>query len=164
VDVSAYPAKTSDIAALMVFDHQGHAINLLTRLGWETRIAAADGPPDFSRGDLGEIVRETVDYFLFVDEAKLEAPIRGVSTFTSTFSSAGPRDHLGRSLRELDLQTRLFKYRCSYMIYSPAFDALPEQARAAVFAGMHARLHDADTLAILDDTKPGFAKSPVGPR
>ncbi|MEP6783243.1 MAG: hypothetical protein ABI983_06205, partial [Acidobacteriota bacterium] len=115
VDVSAYPATTSDIAALMVFDHQGHAINLLTRLGWEARTAAATGPPDFSRGDLEVLVRETVGYFLFVDEAKLAAPIRGVSPFASTFSVPGPHDRLGRSLRELDLQTRVFKYRCSYM-------------------------------------------------
>jgi hypothetical protein len=164
VNVSAYPAQTSDIAALMVFDHQGHAINLLTRLGWEARIAAADGPLDFSRGDLGAIVRDITDYFLFVDEAKLAAPLRGVSPFAATFSVSGPRDRLGRSLRELDLRTRLFKYRCSYMIYSPAFDALPEQARAAVFAGMRSRLHDADTIAILNDTKPGFATAPMGPR
>ena len=164
VDVSAYPAQTSDIAALMVFDHQGHAINLLTRLGWEARIAAADGPADFGRGDLAAIVRDIVDYFLFVDEAKLDAPLRGVSPFAATFSASGPRDRLGRSLRELDLRTRLFKYRCSYMIYSPAFDALPEQARAAVFAGMRFRLHDADTIAILNDTKPGFVTAPAGPR
>ena len=52
LDLSAYPLPTSDIAALMVFDHQGHAINLLTRLGWETRVAAADGRLDFTKGDL----------------------------------------------------------------------------------------------------------------
>jgi len=159
VDVSAYPANTSDIAALMVFDHQGRAVNLLTRLGWEARIAAAGGRPDFSRGDLAAIVRDVIDYFLFVDEAKLDSPIRDVSRFAAAFNAAGRHDRLGRSLRELDLQTRLFKYRCSYMIYSPAFDALPEQARDAVFAGIRAGLHDADTIAILDDTRPGFARA-----
>ena len=40
VEAASYPRQTSDIAALMVFDHQGHAINLLTSLGWETRVAA----------------------------------------------------------------------------------------------------------------------------
>ena len=69
-------------------------------------------------------MRETADYLLFVDEAPLAAPVRGVSEFAKSFSGSGPRDRKGRSLRELDLQTRLFKYRCSYMIYSPAFDAL----------------------------------------
>ena len=66
VDAAAYPAASSDIAALLVFDHQGRAINLLTRLGWETRIAAAEGRLDFSKGDLGAVLEETVDYLLFV--------------------------------------------------------------------------------------------------
>jgi hypothetical protein len=166
VEISAYPVATSDIAALLVFDHQGRAMNLLTRLGWEARIAAADGRLDFSKGDLRDIVRETVDYLLFAGELTFADPIRGVSSFSKTFAAAGPRDRKGRSLRELDLQSRLFKYRCSYMIYSPAFDALPIEARAAVFAGIRERLADPDTLAILDETKEGWsasAKTPVRP-
>jgi hypothetical protein len=156
VNAAAYPAATSDIAALLVFDHQGRAINLLTRLGWETRIAAVEGRVDFSSGDLGGVLGDTVDYLLFAGENTLAAPVRGVSAFSDTFAMTGPRDRAGRSLREFDLQSRLFKYRCSYMIYSPAFDALPADARAAVFARINARLADRDTLAILDDTKPGW--------
>src|SRR6185295_16568514 len=34
-DTASYLTPSSDIAALMVFDHQMHAINLVTRLGWE---------------------------------------------------------------------------------------------------------------------------------
>ena len=107
----------------MVFDHQGRAINLLTSLGWESRVAKAEGRLDFSTGELRDLARETADYFALVDEAKLAAPVHGVSEFQKTFSHIGPRDRKGRSLRALDLQTRLFTYRCSYMIYSPAFDA-----------------------------------------
>jgi hypothetical protein len=158
VDAAAYPTATSDIAALLVFDHQGRAINLLTRLGWETRIASADGRLDFSKGDLRDILFETVDYLLFVDEITLPSPVRGVSRFSQTFSAAGPRDGAGRSLRDLDLQTRVFKYRCSYMIYSPAFDALPEPARAAVFGRMRERVTDPDTIAILDATKGSWRR------
>jgi hypothetical protein len=156
VGIGAYPAASSDLPALLVFDHQGYAINLLTRLGWETRIAAADGQADFSKGDLRDVLREAIDYLLFTGEAKLTAPIKGVSTFAEVFSASGPRDRHRRSLRELDLQTRLFKYRCSYMIDSPAFDALPPDARAAVFAGIRARLDDRETIAILDATKAGW--------
>jgi len=156
VDVSAYPRATSDIAALMVFDHQGQAINLLTRLGWETRAAIAEGRLDFSRGDLREVARETAEYLAFGGEAVLAEPVRGVSEFTRSFSGGGPRDRKGRSLRELDLQTRLFKYRCSYMIYSPAFDALPQEARAAVLARLRETITDRDTIEILDDTKAGW--------
>jgi hypothetical protein len=156
IDLSPYPLPTSDIAALLVFDHQGHAMNLLTRLGWETRYAAAEGRLDFTRGDLGDILKEAVDYFLFVDETPIASPVQPGSAFTKSFASAGPRDRQGRSLRDLDLQSRLFRYRCSYMIYSPAFDALPAEARAAVYARIRAQLKDQDTIAILDDTKPGW--------
>jgi hypothetical protein len=156
LNLSAYPLPTSDIAALLVFDHQGHAINLLTRLGWETRFAAASGPPDFTKGDLGDILKEAVDYFLFVEETPIASPVQAGSAFAKSFATAGPRDRHGRSLRDLDLQTRLFKYRCSYMIYSPAFDALPADARTAMLARLRESITDRDTIAILDETKAGW--------
>jgi hypothetical protein len=156
VDLSAYPVPTSDVAALMVFDHQGHAINLLTRLGWETRAAAMNGAADFSRGDLGDILNEAVDYFTFAGEAVIASPVKDASPFVKAFTANGPRDGKGRSLRDLDLRSRLFRYRCSYMIYSPAFDALPANARAAFLARLRTTLTDRDTIEILDETKPGW--------
>ena len=155
VDASAYPLPSSDITALMVFDHQGHAMNLLTRLGWETRVALAAGAAEFAKGELRELVHDTVDYLLFVDEPVLAAPVRGSSRFAEVFSAGAPRDRHGRSLRELDLQTRLFKYRCSYMVYSPAFTALPAQARQAVISRMREVLTqrgDSAVLQILEET------------
>lgn len=155
VDRTMYPAVSSDITALMVFDHQGHAMNMLTRLGWETRIALADGAADFSKGELLTLVNDAADYFLFVDEPALKAPVRGISKFAEVFGGAGPKDRQGRSLRELDLQTRLFKYRCSYMIYSPAFAALPAEARTALLGRMRDILkqrRDTAVLEILDET------------
>lgn len=160
VDRATYPAASSDITALMVFDHQGHAMNLLTRLGWETRVALADGAADFSKGDLRALVNDAADYLLFVDEPPLVAPIRGISKFAEVFSDAGPRDSKGRSLREFDLQARLFKYRCSYMIYSPVFQQLPDLARTAVYARMHEVLKargDAEVVEILDETLSGWS-------
>ena len=157
VAADAFPLPTSDIVALMVFDHQGHAMNLLTRLNWETRVAQAEGGADFSKGELGELTRDLVDYFLFVDEPALPSPVKGVSKFAEIFGGAGPRDRRGRSLRDLDLQTRLFKYRCSYMVYSPAFNALPAAARAAVLERMRVVLKargDVEVVEILDDTLP----------
>jgi hypothetical protein len=156
LDLSAYPLPTSDIAALLVFDHQGYAINLLTRLGWETRYAAAEGQLDFTKGDLGDILKEAIDYFLFVGETPLASPLQAASPFAKSFSTTGPRDKKGRSLRELDLHTRLFKYRCSYMIYSPAFDALPPEAKSAMLKRMRELITDRDTIEILDDTKAGW--------
>ncbi len=158
VDAAAYPVATSDIAALLVFDHQGRAMNLLTRLGWEARIAGGEVTLADSR-EWRELVNATADYLLFVDEAPLPAPVSGVSGFSRLFSATGPRDRAGRSLREFDLQTRLFRYRCSYMIYSPAFDALPAVALDAVYARMRQTLSsrdDREVMDILDDTRKGW--------
>jgi hypothetical protein len=123
-DTSAYLSPYSDIAALMVFDHQMHMMNLLTRMGWNARL------PDF---DAAADASELVDYLLFVDEAPLTEKIEGTSGFAEKFAARGPRDRLGRSLRDLDLEHRLMRYPCSYMIYSPAFDALPPKAKDAIY-------------------------------
>jgi hypothetical protein len=137
-DVSrlGYASHESDIAALMVFDHQARAINLLTRLNWESRVALHEGRYDFSRGALGALVDEVVDYFLFVDEAPPPARLTPRAGFAARFAAAGPRDARGRSLRDLDLNTRLLKYPCSYMIYSEAVGRLPAPARQAVYDRM----------------------------
>jgi hypothetical protein len=168
-----YPSAHSDIAALLVFDHQTHLMNLLTRLGWEVRVAMADRPSDV-RAVAERAAVDVVDYLLFVDEAPLAGPVGGTSGFAAAFEARGPRDGRGRSLRDLDLETRIFRYRCSYMIYAPAFDALPEAARGAVYArlwqvlsGMdraprYARLPLAERQAIVEilrDTKPGLPET-----
>ena len=104
-------------------------------------------------------MRETAEYLLFVDEVPLTAPVQGVSGFAATFAATGPRDQKGRSLRELDLKTRLFRYRCSYMIYSPAFDALPRgraQRDLRHMARVLAGRGDRAVMEILDDTRKGW--------
>lgn len=171
VDSASYLAQTSDIVALLTLEHQTRMTDLLTRLGWETRIAAADGKlPEF-HDRLDFLTTELVSYMLFADEAKIFDPIAGVSTFTKTFSDRGPRDKQGRSLRDFDLQTRLFRYPLSYMIYNAAFDALPDPAKAEVYRKLfnaltgkdsnprYARLSVQDRQAILEilrDTKPNL--------
>ena len=66
---------------------------------------------------------------LFCEEAQLTGKVRGTSSFAADFAKLGPRDKKGRSLREFDLEKRLFRYPCSYLIYSPSFDALPPPVR-----------------------------------
>ena len=141
-----YPTAHSDIAALLVFDHQTHLMNLLTRLGWEVRVAQADRP-ETTRAVAATAAADVVDYLLFVDEAPLAGRVGGTSGFAGVFEKRGPRDGRGRSLRDLDLETRLFRYRCSYMIYAPAFDALPDAAREAVYARLWQVLSGADRAA-----------------
>jgi hypothetical protein len=72
---------------------------------------------------------------LFVGEARLDN-VSGTSGFAERFSARGPRDSKGRSLRDFDLQQRLMRYPCSYMVYSAAFDALPDAAREMVYRRM----------------------------
>jgi len=119
------------VAALLVFNHQTRLVNLLTRTAWEVRITEAD------RGDVPKVARDAavrlVDALLFVDEAPLTGTIASSSGFAATFTAQGPVDANGRSLRQLDLKTRLMRYPCSYMIYAPAFDRLPAAAKSAVY-------------------------------
>ena len=144
-DAKGYLSAQSDIAALMVFEHQGHMTNLITRVGWEVRLAAGGHALDSASGATRDAVNELVDYLLFVEEEPLTAPINGTSGFAAKFAAAGPADSRGRSLRQLDLERRLLKYPCSYMIYSAAFEALPVDAREAIYARMWAILSGRDT-------------------
>jgi hypothetical protein len=94
---------------------------------------------------LHDAARELVDYFLFVDEAPFPAPVRGSSGFAERFQNEGPRDRRGRSLRQLDLHTRLLRYPCSYLIYTEAFDALPPAAKSAIYRRLWDVLSGVDT-------------------
>jgi hypothetical protein len=169
-DPSGYLSLHSDIAAHLVFTHQMHMMNFITRIGWQTRTMLADKSPEIER-TLAAAAAEFVDYLLFVDEPRLPAPVKGASGFAERFPASGPRDRRGRSLRELDLQTRVLKYPCSYLIYSPAFDALPAESKSAIYARLAAvltgqvsdaryqRLSASDRQAVLEilrDTKTDF--------
>ncbi len=147
---AGYLSTTSDIVALMTFEHQTQMTNFITRLGWKARIG--EGPID---SDLEALVR----YMLFTDEAPLREPIEGVSSFTKTFPERGPKDSQGRSLRDFDLRTRLFRYPLSYMIYSRAFDALPDAVRTRVYRRLRDELaarNRLDVIAIVRETKKGL--------
>jgi hypothetical protein len=178
-DPDGFRGLSSDIAALLTFSHHTHMTNLLTRAAWEARAAdpalhpgvlAAPGRTQAVEALMSGIAEEVVDYMLFVDEAPLPNPVSGGSGFAERMSTAaGPRDRRGRSLYELDLTRRLMKYPCSYLIYSPAFDALPPLAKAPIYRRMwnvlggdareprYRSLSLADRQAIVEilkDTKP----------
>ncbi|MEW6323708.1 MAG: hypothetical protein AB1635_21765 [Acidobacteriota bacterium] len=132
-DTDRYPTSDSDLAALMAFDHQQHAINLLTRLGWTARIALSEGRALDSATDIRDQVFELADYLLFVDEAPLTVAVTPRAGFAEHLAARVPADGRGRSCGQLELRTRLLKYPCSYMIYSEAFDALPSPVKDAVY-------------------------------
>jgi hypothetical protein len=176
-DASHYMAPTSDIVALMTLEHQTHMVDLMIRTAWETRVelqnpAHAKGvPDDAGNARINGDIEAMVKYMLFVGEAKLYDPVEGVSTFSRTFPRRGPRDHQGRSLRDFDLHTRMFRYPLSYMIYSETFDSMPAVVRERVYKRLYDVLSGKDTskpferlsaddrraiLEILLDTKPGL--------
>jgi hypothetical protein len=130
-----YRAATSDIGALLVFSHQTQMMNLLTRIGWEARVAgaASSGADPRVAQMMNGIAAEVVDYMLFIDEAALPGRVQGAAGFAERFAAGGPRDTKGRSLHELDLTRRLLKYPCSYLIYSPAFDGLAPAAKDPIY-------------------------------
>ncbi len=136
VDLAGYPTASSDVVALAVFDHQTRALNLLTRLGWEARVAAHEGRVPLETPAVTSTLADLVDYLLFVDEAPMPGGLRGSSGFAEWFSSRGPKDAQGRTLHALDLTTRLMRYPLSYTIDSPAFAALPDDIRAALYRGL----------------------------
>ena len=140
LDTSRYLSPVSDIVALMTLEHQTQMVNLMTRLTWQARISFAEGSGDVVDGAVGALVEHLLAYMLFVDEAPLPDPVTGVSTFTATFPERGPHDGLRRSLRDFDLRTRLFRYPLSYMIYSRAFDGLPDHVRVRLYERLHAVL------------------------
>jgi hypothetical protein len=144
-DSDGYQSMSSDIAALLVLSHQIQMTNLLTRTGWEARAADPSlhapfvaAPEEESRiaAMMSGIATEVVDYLLFVDEAPIKDRIRASPAFAQRFAAAGPHDATGRSLRDLDLNRRLMKYPCSYMIYSGAFTSLPASAKIPIYRRM----------------------------
>lgn len=184
IKTERYPSPHSDLVALMVLEHQAEAHNCLTRANFETREALyaelrlnqdlkePEGKRwDSTKSRIRSVSEALVRYFLFSNEAPLSGRLQGTSSFASEFSSIGPRDKSGRSLRDFDLEKRLFRHPCSYLIYTRSFDALPEEAKTVVYQRLFdvlsgkdqtrefAHLSADDRLAILEiirETKAGL--------
>jgi hypothetical protein len=157
-DTGAYLTPHSDIVALMTLEHQTQMDNLMIRVGWEARMAIADnnainkltGETEVrpsTRHRIDSAVEELLQYMLFSEEAKLTAPIKGTSGFAADFPKQGPRDAKGRSLRDFDLKTRMFRYPCSFMIYSEAFDGMPEEVKDRLYRRLFDVLSGKDNSA-----------------
>lgn len=147
--VGMYPTPHSDIVALMVLEHQVGMLNRLSRAQIETRMAMhyeqemnrvfarpASEPSESARSRIRSVGDAVARYMLMGGEVPLTDPVAGTSGFAEEFAGRGPRDPQGRSLRDFDLKTRLFRYPCSYLIYSQAFDALPGEVKGYVYERM----------------------------
>ncbi len=184
-DASTYLTGSSDVVAHLVLAHQTQMHNLITLTNYKTRQAvysavprdksgeaAADTAlPDGLRQQFERPAEQLLRYLLFVNETSLAGTELAPSPFARDFQARGVRDAKGRSLRDFDLHTRIFRYPCSYLIYSEAFDSLPEPAKGYVYHRLlevlsgqdqsadFARLTAADRQAVLEillATKPGL--------
>ncbi|MEM1353571.1 MAG: hypothetical protein AAGC44_11715 [Planctomycetota bacterium] len=145
-DPTRYLATGSDIVALMVLEHQVEMHNLLTQggivineqLARSRSIAEQLGEPfdPAASNTLQQVLRskaqKILQHMLYLDEVVLENPVRGDEAFTREFRANRREDAAGRSLKDFDLDTRMFRHRCSYMIYTQAFELMPELLKAAV--------------------------------
>ncbi len=198
-DASTYLTPGSDAVALLVLGHQTQMHNLITLTNYKTRIAlhtlasqsagagsaegavaqvSADAPlPEATRHQFERPAEQLLRYLLFANETQLPnldaKEVIASSAFAREFAARGPRDSKGRSLRDFDLSTRIFRYPCSYLIYSDAFDELPEPSKTYVYHRLLEILSgqdkDADfeslsaddrqaILEILLETKPGLPR------
>jgi hypothetical protein len=109
---------------------------------------------DSTRRRIEGAAEELLEYMLFAGEARLSARIAGTSGFAEHFASIGRRDRRGRSLREFDLKSRLFRYPCSFLIESEAFEALPDETRDHIDRRMLEILSGADRDPKYDHLSP----------
>jgi hypothetical protein len=185
VDMRPYPTNTSDIVALLVFEHQAYFHNLITRLNYKARTvvgrelgekgaahASWDEMSPRTQRALKAMLEPVVQAMLFKDAAPLTSKITGTAGFERWFEAQGPRDSRGRSLRKLNLTTRVFEYPVTFLVYTEGFDGLPDYARTYIFKRLAEVLSGRDTsreyayldpaartaaLEILAETKPEFA-------
>ena len=142
IDVEKYAAPGSDIVALMVLEHQSQMHNAITKANYEARRAAHQDEVmnkllDREPGHVSEsherriasVGDNLLRYMLFVDEFPLTDTITGDPAFRDKFESRGVADGQGRSLRQFDLEARMFRYPCSYLIHSESYRKLPGRVR-----------------------------------
>ena len=155
-----YLRDSSDIAALMVFEHQAHMTNLITRANFRTRVTlhrqkginernktSENHISEFAMDEIRRNCESLVKYLFFSEEAKLTDQISFNAEFTKAFYQNSPKDSNGRFLKKIKGKDRLFEYPVSFMIYSNTFSALPAKAREIIFGRMKEILTGKDKSA-----------------
>lgn len=132
-DTSRYPAGTSDMAGLLILEHQMAMYNSITRVGQNVRLGKYASESD------------VVDHLLFRRGAVLPEGVVKNEAFLKVFLADAKRDRAGDSLKDLRLDGRIFKNRCSYLIYSEAFAALPEPMKDQIYEVLYVALRDTDS-------------------
>jgi hypothetical protein len=144
-----YLLPTSDVLPQLLHEHQVGFVNRAVAATYRTRVLlhANGDKADAISTDLDKLSRDLVRYILFADEVPLPTGgVAGSKEFKADFLAKRTPAANGHALRDLDLETRLLKFRCSYMVESPAFAGLPTPLRRRVDKEL-VRALDPDTEA-----------------
>ena len=147
-DLSRYLVATSDILPNLLHEHQVGFTNRVVEANYTIREKLDAGHGRLSAADtkeLNDLAAQLVRYVLFADEARLPSRMAGDENFVHDFLAKKKAAANGASLRDLDLQTRLFKRRCSYMIYSSIWDGMHPLFKQSVEAKLWAALQENPT-------------------
>lgn len=134
-DASRFPVPTSDILPHLLHEHQAGFVNRVAQAGYRARaILEKSQPTPEERAELDAQARAVTRYLLFADEVPLPAGgVEGDNAFKADFLRNRRPGPGGLALKDFDLQSRLFRHRCSYMIYSAIFTGLPPAFKAQVY-------------------------------
>lgn len=151
-----YLNASSDLGALLVFEHQVAMHNALTRashdarrmLAYQAGLQEAFGEPVTEEPVYESVVRvfdhaaqDVVDHLLFYGEALLPDGIQSSAEFRSDYERNGRLEVEGRSLRDLRFEARIYEYRCSPLIYSDSFLQLPSTLKSRIRAQLESALN-----------------------
>jgi hypothetical protein len=149
IERKQYLEESSDIIALLVFEHQLAMDNSITRAGLKCRrmLAYQKGLQEAFKEPVTEeptydsvksvfesATREVLGCLLFKDEAALPDGLEGNPRFQHAFMAGARRSGNGASLKDLEMKGHLFRNRCSYLIYSDAFLALPQPLKRRIYS------------------------------
>ncbi|MEM7316711.1 MAG: hypothetical protein AAF497_26555, partial [Planctomycetota bacterium] len=172
VSPDKYLEPTSDLVALMLLEHQTQFHNLVTKAGYDCRIAIyqqsqmnkiLERSPDYRSEStsrrINKAAEKLLESLLFSNEFPLQSPIAGSKKFRTEFAANSRKDTKGRSLRDLDLQTRLLRYPCSYLIYTQSFQELPKDILDRIRQRMMEVLSGEDQSAAFAHLSSEYRKS-----
>lgn len=172
-----FPVATSDLLAHLLHEHQAGFVNRVVQAHYRLRTALKDGNGRLRSEDrpmINEQVEELTRYLLFAGEAPLPAAFAGDSRLKDEFLATRRVSKAGDSLKDFDLETHLFRNRCSYMIYSPMFQSLPEGFKKLLYSRIAKALAPSPSdpefshlpnpekgriKAILNETLPGLPEN-----
>lgn len=146
-DIEKHLLPSSDILPHLIHEHQIGFDNQVIHAAYLAREIGDKGRTPTLADDkrLNEKATALVRYILFTDEAKLPpSGIAGDEKYAADFLSNKKASGTGLSLKDLDLKTRMFKHRCSYMLYTPQWQKLPAMIKNRVYAGMKLALSGKD--------------------